>query len=252
MSLRRSLELLYMDLWDALRPPSFDIMLLVVAALGGAVSVLQPVSSAVAAIGPVSAFSPVTLALFVATIYIAIRASSDLVNIVQGGIMQVYMSYPISRPSVAGVLYMTRSLIPASILIGLPALVTAIMLYPVVLKGLGDFVVLWLAYLLQSQLYGIAFLLISSRFRSAGTAIVASISFYFGYVALSGIFELLGALDNIPSLINASNSMGFYYVVYYWLTGQRPSGWEFAVVPTLVTVLLTLYFYYFARRFEPT
>jgi ABC-2 type transport system permease protein len=252
LSIRRDLELLYLDLWDALRPPGFDIMLLVVAAMGGALSVLQPTSSPVAALGPGFTFSPELLALFVTTIYIAIRSSSDLVNVVQGGIMQVYMSYPISRRAVAAVLYITRSLLPAAMLLGVPAVVTAIMLYPVVLRGPAQYAAMWASYLVQSQLYGTLFLLLSSRFRSTGTAIIASISFYFGYVALSGMLYLMGLLDNMQSLVNASNSMGFYFDVYYGLTGQAVSAWQYLVVPLSYAVLLGLYFYYFERRFEPT
>jgi len=252
LSIRRSLELLYLDLWDALRPPAFDIMLLVVAALGGALSVLQPITSPVEALSPEFTFSSAQLALFVTAIYIAIRVSSDFVNIIQGGIMQVYMSYPLSRGSVASVLYVTRSLLPAVILLGVPAAVTAIVLYPVVLKGPAEYLAMWLSYLLQSQFYGIIFLVLASRFRSTGTAIVASISFYFGYVAISGVLYLIGFLDNIQSLIDASNAMGFYYVAYYGLTGQSFPAWEYLVVPLLYVVLLVLYFYYFERRFEPT
>ncbi|MCG2896305.1 MAG: hypothetical protein L7G95_03005, partial [Acidilobus sp.] len=92
MSLRRGLELLYLDLWDALRPPAFDIMLLVVAVLAGALTVMEPVTSAEASISPDNGLNPVYLSLFVAVLYVALRGSSDLVNVVQSGVMQVYMS----------------------------------------------------------------------------------------------------------------------------------------------------------------
>mgnify|MGYP001770691795 FL=1 len=248
---RRALELLYMDLWDALRAPAFDVMMLIVGVLSGALIVMAPVSSALGALSPNNFFNPVMISVAVATIYMALRSASELVDMIQGGVLQVYMAYPVSRRTVAWTLYLTRSLIPAVILIGLPALVAAIVLYPVVLRSPLDFLLMWLSYLVQSQLYGTAFLLLATRLRTSGMAIVASISFYFGYVALSFFLDLVGYLDSITVLTQVSNSMGFYYVVYDMLTSGAPA-WEAAVVPSLFIGLLAAYVTYVARRFEPT
>ncbi|MGC9071630.1 MAG: hypothetical protein ACP5HK_02905 [Acidilobus sp.] len=252
MSLRRPLELLYMDLWDALRPPAFDIMLLVVAILAGALTVLQPVSSGMAAMAPSNGFNPVYLSLFVTTIYIALRSSSDLVNVIQSGVMQVYMSYPVSRRAVAAVLYVTRSLIPAVLLLGLPALIMAIILYPVVLRNPAQYLALWASYLLQSQMYGAFFLLLSTRLRSPGAAMVASVSFYFSYIAFSTFLGLLGIMDGIGPLLRISNAMGFYYAIYYYMTMSDEPAWIVFVVPALFMAFIATYFTYVIRGFEPT
>ncbi len=251
MAARRVVELLHLDLWDALRPPAFDIMLIVVAVMAGALTVMEPVSSGLAAIAPSNGFNPVYMSLFVTTLYIALRSSSDLVNVIQGGLMQVYMAYPVSRKAVAAVLYVTRSLLPAVTLLGLPGLIMAIILYPVVVKDPLYYLAMWGAYLLQSQMYGAAFLLISSRLRSPGAAMVASVSFYFGYVALSTFLGILGLMDGIQVLLRVSDAMGFYYALYYWLTASGGQAWTLSVVPALYIAFMAIFFTYIVRRFEP-
>ncbi len=252
MSARRALELLYIDMWDALRPPAFDILLLVVGIMAGALSVIIPITSPIGALNPNNAFNPVMIGLAVATIYMALRSAADLVNVIQGGLFQVYMSYPISRLQVALTLYVARVIMPALILLGLPALVIGFMLYPVVLKNPLDFVALWLSYFVQSQMYGVIFLLLSSRFRAQGVAMVASVSFYFAYVALSFFLYLLGLFDDIKTLQQLSNAMGFYTVIYDFLAKVSTPTWEAAVVPAVFIVLLGSYLAYMSRRFEPT
>ena len=252
MAIRRAVELLYLDLWDALRPPAFDIMLLVVSVMAGALTVMEPVSSGLAAIAPSNGFNPVYMSLFVTTLYIALRSSSDLVNVIQGGVMQVYMAYPVSRRAVAAVLYVTRSLIPAVTLLGLPGLIAAIILYPIVMRDPLNYLVMWGAYLLQSQMYGAAFLLISSRLRSPGAAMVASVSFYFGYVAASTFIGLIGIMDGLEYLLRLSNAMGFYYALYYWLNNAGEPLWTIFVVPALYVAFMASFFVYMVRRFEPT
>ncbi len=252
MSSRRAIELLYLDLWDALRPPAFDIMLLIVAVMAGSLTVLQPVSTGLSAIAPSNGFNPVYMSLFVTTLYIALRSSSDLVNIVQGGIMQVYMSYPVSRRLVAAVLYLTRSLSPAIVLLGLPALVMGVILYPVVLKDPAQYLAMWASYLLQSQMYGAFFLLISTRLKSPGAAMVASVSFYFGYIAFSTLLGLLGIMDGIELYLRISNAMGFYYATYYYMTPTGEPLWTLFVVPAMYVAFMAAYFIYLDRRFEPT
>jgi ABC-2 type transport system permease protein len=252
VSLRRGLELLYLDLWDALRPPAFDIMLLVVAVLAGALTVMEPVTSAEASISPDNGLNPVYLSLFVAVLYVALRGSSDLVNVVQSGVMQVYMSYPVSRATVATVLYVTRVLLPAALLLGLPGLIVGIVLYPVVAKDVQIYLALWASYLLQSQMYGAAFLLMSSRLRSSGTAMVASVSFYFGYITLSTLLDVIGFLDNVKQLVWLSDAMGFHYALYYYISGQGEPAWTLFLVPAIYVVLMAAYFTYMVRGFEPT
>ncbi|MFP3144491.1 MAG: hypothetical protein RXQ93_05710 [Caldisphaera sp.] len=245
MSAKKSLELALIDLWDSLRPPSFDIMLILVATLSGILSVLEPVTTP-----PAVSNAVLGAVLFVTSLYLALRASSDLVNLVQTGVMSLYLTYPISRRNVSLMIYLTRVLLPSIILLGIPALVAGIMLYPVVGKNVNEFLIMWVAYLIQAQLYGSIFVLASNKSKSTGTAAVVSITGYFGYTATSVILALIGSIDNIKILTNISNSMGLYNPVYDILTGINTPIWELFVVPVIFISLFITYIIYFTRRFE--
>jgi len=242
---KRSWKLLSIDLWDSLRPLGFDIMLILVGAVSGVFSVLQPITT------PANAANSVLgIIIFITALYLALRASSDLVNLTQAGVMRVYMTYPISRRNVSLILYFSRVFIPSIILLGIPAIVTGVMLYPVVGRNLLNYVAVWLAYILQVQLYGSIFVLTSTQTKSSGTAAVMSIVGYFAYVATSLILSLIGSIDNIKLLTQISTSMEFYNSVYYKITGAVISNWELVVSPIVFVVLFLSYVIYFARRFE--
>ncbi len=246
MAAKRSWELILIDLWDSLRPPSFDIMLILVATLSGILSVLEPVTTP-----PAVANAVLGAVLFVTSLYLALRASSDLVNLVQTGVMPLYLTYPISRRVTSLIIYLTRVFLPSLILLGIPAIVSGIMLYPVVGKNIGEFLIMWIAYLIQAQLYGSIFILASNKTKSTGTSAVISITGYFGYTATSVILALIGSIDNIGILNKIANSMGFYNVLYDMLTGISTPLWEILVVPIIFLALFITYIIYFTRRFEP-
>ncbi|MDP8002984.1 MAG: hypothetical protein ACP5I6_05930 [Caldisphaera sp.] len=246
MSFKKSWELILVDLWDSLRPPGFDIMLILVGAMSGILSVLEPVTTP-----PAVANAVLGATLFVTSLYLALRASSDVVNLVQTGVMPLYLTYPISRRNTAIVLYLTRVFLPSIMLLGIPAIVSGVMLYPVIDKNIFEFFVMWLAYLLQAQLYGSIFVLTANKTKSTGTAAVISITGYFGYTASSLILSLIGNLDNIAVLTKIANAMGIYNVVYDILNKISTPVWEILIVPTIFIILFVSYLLYFIRRYEP-
>ncbi|AFZ70718.1 hypothetical protein Calag_0995 [Caldisphaera lagunensis DSM 15908] len=246
MSIKKSWELALIDLYDSLRPPSFDIMLILVSALSGILSVLEPVTTP-----PAVANAVLGAVLFVTSLYLALRASSDLVNLVQTGVMPLYLTYPISRRESSLIIYLTRVFIPSLILLGIPAIVSGVMLYPVVGRNIGEFLIMWVSYLIQAQLYGSIFILASIKTKSSGTSAVISITGYFGFTVTSIILALIGSLNNIEILTKIANSMGLYNVVYDMITKVSTPLWEIFVVPLIFLALFITYIIYFTRRFEP-
>ena len=243
---RRLASLARIDISDSLRPPGFDIMLLVVSILGAALVAIQPLTSPHTAAAII--LNPT---LFATSIFLALRSAGGITSLIQSGLAQVYMSYPVSRIQLLLVLLASRILAPALTLMSAPLLVAAAILYPVVSGDPWGYLVMFSAYLGQAVLYGLAFTLISLRARSPGTAAIASITFYFAYTVSSILLATLSPALRRPILGEVADAMSLYVVVNRYLGGAQVEAWQLALVPSVIAILFSAVLVYFSRRFEP-
>ncbi len=189
--------------------------------------------------------------MFATAIFLALRSAAGITGLIQNGVINTYMSYPVSRLGVAFSLLLSRVLIPAASLLLIPLVVAGIILWPTISSGLGNYALMYMAYLTQALLYGSMFTLIAVISRSPGTASVASIAVYFTYNVLSLIFSVIGSSMGIGFLIDFGDAMGFNYMVYRRLLGETVLVWQLALVPLLTITLISGILAYFTRRFEP-
>ncbi|MFN4046665.1 MAG: hypothetical protein ACK4H7_04925, partial [Acidilobaceae archaeon] len=173
-------HVMYIDLSDVLRPPGIDLLLVLVAALGTILVSIQPVTSPVLA--SMMALEPTLIAL---AIFLALRGAAGVTWLVQSGIMHVYLSYPVSRASIAMVLIASRVVIPSILILGIPLVAALILLGPTLIGGLDKVAVAYLSYIDQAALYGSLFLLIALRVKSQATSGLLSVALYFTYTAVS-------------------------------------------------------------------
>ncbi|MEB3787662.1 MAG: hypothetical protein GSR78_02770, partial [Desulfurococcales archaeon] len=89
VQLRSLVELALVDSSDSLRPPGFDVMMIIIASLGAALATMQPISEP-----HVAARIILDPTLFAATLFLALRGSAGTAGLVQRGIAAVYLSYP--------------------------------------------------------------------------------------------------------------------------------------------------------------
>ncbi|MCE4613177.1 MAG: hypothetical protein F7C07_05030 [Desulfurococcales archaeon] len=246
MGLRRFASLARIDTSDSLRPPGFDLMLLIVSILGAALVAIQPLTQPHTAAAII--LNPT---LFATSIFLALRSAGGITGLIQSGLAQVYMAYPVSRIQLLLVLLASRILAPALALMSAPLLVAAVILYPVVSSDPESYLVMFSAYLGQAILYGLAFTLISLRARSPGTATIASITFYFAYIVSSILMATLSPALREPLLGELADAMSLYVVVNRYLSGATVDVWQLALVPSLVAILFLAVVAYFTRRFEP-
>ncbi len=172
-------------------------------------------------------------------------------------VVEVYMSYPISRLGVISSIILSRVVIPAVMLLALPILISGILLYPVVLKDPLAYLLVFSGYLTQALLYGIVFLLIAIISRSSGTASVLSITFYFAYniiwLLIQSLSSSLGSWAQHMAI-----AMKFYRVTYFMAlqhAGLQTTGLtltEYLFVPSIIVIATVSLVLYFTRRFEPT
>ncbi|HID42037.1 MAG TPA: hypothetical protein EYP33_07810 [Pyrodictium sp.] len=234
------------DGYDSLRPPAFDLMLVVISTLGAVLASIQPIARP-----QVAARIILDPTLFAVTLFLALRGSSGLAGLVQRGILQVYMSYPVSRSTVHATLFISRVLAPAALLMISPLVVTAVMLWPVVSRGLVEYMLVYAGYLIQAVFYGSVFMMISLVARSPGTSSVSSITFYFAYNVIHVILSAVGQALSSSTLIAISDSMMFYYMMYRSLLDVNISIINLALVPAMLVVVYAMSHLYFTRRFEP-
>ena len=248
---RRVLRLAALDGLDSLRPPSFDVMMLVIATLGAVLAAVQPLSESYAAARMI--LDPT---LFTVALFLALRGSAGLAGLVGSGVLEVYLSYPVHRRGVALALLTSRILVPAASLLALPLLVASILLYPVVSRDPAGLLIVYGGYLLQAFFYGVVFSLIAVVAKSTGTASVASITFYFAY---NVIWIIIQAISPGPesTLYTLAEALHFNYIAYrYAIIRAGAVGLEIEPFQALLVPMATLaatiaFIVYLERRFEP-
>ncbi len=246
----RLVYLALLDGLDSMRPPGIDIMMLVIAALGGILAGIQPLTASYAAARIV--LDPT---LFTVSLFLALRGSAGLAQLVSSGLVEVYLSYPVSRRTVALALLASRIIVPAASLLAIPLIVTGILLYPVVAGDPWGYVIVYLGYLIQSLLYGTAFALIAVASKNSGVASVASITFYFAYNVVWIIGQAIG--DRVPALLEVAKSIYYNYVAYRYAIARATAAplevtlLEATLVPLVTLALAAAFTLYIERRFEP-
>ena len=243
--LRPLIELIVMDSYDSLKPPAFDIMLVVIGVLGATLAALQPITDPKTA-----ARAILEPTLFTASLFLALRGSAGITDLLRSGVLQVYMSYPLPRLSVLAAILASRIVVPAAILLSLPLIVAAVLLAPVVARDPVGYIVVYLAYLLQAMFYGMAFAAIALNSKSPGVSSVGSITFYFAWNVVSLILGILGLSMANDFMVRVGDAMGFQNMVYRALEGFDVATWQLLLVPAAALLITTYMIYYFTRRFE--
>ncbi len=243
----RLTALVAMDAAETLRPPGFDVMLLIVSSVGAALAAIQPLTDPIAVAN--AALDPVVV--FAASLYLAMRVSSGIALLASTGVLQLYLSYPLSRLEVAAALLVSRVLAPSLTLVGAPLAVAALVMPGAVAQGPLDYVAQYLAYTLYLALFGVAFAIIALASKSPGTSSVGSLTFFFLYSGLYILLSLASVSLGEPLLRRVAEAMLFYRVTGYALSGLHVEAWQLLLVPGLTALLVLAYLWYFARRFEP-
>lgn len=238
-------HILYIDVSDTLRPPGLDILVLLLAILGAILVSIQPVTSPLIASRMV--LDPTLLAL---ALFLAIRSSAGLATLIQTGVINVYLSYPLSKATIALVLLISRVLIPSLLILAVPLATSIILLGPTMYKGLDVILSSYASFLLQSLLYGSLFILIAVRVRSQASSGILSVAVYFTYIALNLILSGIGSAIGNEILRKVGDSMFLPEIVYHAYTSGDYDIWQLALVPTLATTAMIAYLVYFSRRFE--
>ena len=245
--LRRTARIVVVDLLDVLRPPGFDIMVLLLASLGGILAVIQPLTRPYAMV-----FSVLEITIIATTIFLALRGAAGITSLIENGTIYVYLSYPLHRASVALALLVSRVVLPSLLLLSAPIVVSALMLWRQVLSYPIELVAMMSSYLVQAIFYGSVFAVFSLKAKSPGTSGVLSVAFYFAYNVLALILAQMGAAWGVDELTRMANSMILHIALYNIYSGAyNLSTWNIALVPTAAALASTAYIVYFARRFEP-
>jgi len=244
----RTLKLAMLDMLESLKPPSFDAMLIIISVIGASLSALQPLSSSV--IVAESILDP--LVYFTVALYLAMRVSSGLSELTETGIMEVYLSYPVDRVSLALSLFISRILMPVTILIGAPLLVATVLLYKVVFSDVIGFLEVYAAYVIIMIMYGLAFALIALAVRSSASAAALSMTFMFVYMGLGIILPIIASSTGSRFVNDLSRALNFNVLVSSYLQGVPAKTWQLLVVPIIVAFLFVVYLAYFKYRFEPS
>ena len=244
--MKRPVELILLDSGDSLRPPGFDVMMIIIASLGAVLATIQPISQP-----HVAARIILDPTLFATTLFLALRGSAGVAGLVQRGIMDVYLSYPLSRAQVFLSLSVSRVLLPALTLLSAPLIVAGVILLPVIASDPLAYLMVLGGYLLQAYMYGLVFMLAGIATRNTGTASIVSITFYFTYNIVMILLSTVGTALEKTVLVKLSDSMAFYYLVYRHLLGVGVDTLQLLFVPTLTLAILLLGLLYFVRRFEP-
>ncbi|MEN3000187.1 MAG: hypothetical protein ABDH61_06420 [Acidilobaceae archaeon] len=245
MSLRTYYNLLYIDVSDVLRPPGLDVLVLLVAALGSALVTIQPVTSPVVATR--IALDPT---LFAAALFLAVRGSAGMAYLIQSGIINVYLTYPIGKVPLAVLLVISRVFVPSFVVLAAPLVILSLLLSSVMLKGPEKVLGLYFGFFFQASLYGLLFLLFALRSRSQSTSGLLSVSAYFAYVALALILQAVGRSIGNDLATKVGEAMYLPEMVYSSYLSGGAESWQLLFVPSLVAFLFVLVVAYFSRRFE--
>lgn len=236
---------MYVDVSDVLRPPGLDVLILLVAALGSALVTIQPVTSPVVATR--IALDPT---LFAAALFLAVRGSAGMAYLIQSGIVNVYLTYPIGKVPLAVLLIISRVFVPSLIVLAAPLVILTLLLSSVMLKGPEKALGLYLGFFFQASLYGLLFLLFALRSRSQSTSGLLSVSAYFAYVALALILQAIGRSIDNELVRKVGDAMYLPEMVYSSYMRGGVETWQILFVPTIVVFLFVLIVWYFSRRFE--
>ncbi len=246
-SARRLLAIISLDLSDTLRPPGFDAMILLLAALGGSLAVIQPLTE-----GYVIVFSVLEVTIIAVTIFLALRGAAGITSLIENGVMNVYLSYPVSREGIALALLVSRVLVPSILLLGAPTLVASVILWRNVVESLAEVLAMYTAYLVQASFYGSVFALISLKAKTPGTSGVISVAFYFVYNVAAILLAQVGASRGVEELTQIANSMVLHIALYNMYSGAyNLEEWNLAFVPLAAGITASLFIAYFTARFEP-
>ena len=245
--LGRLATLTALDLADTLKPPGFDVMMVLLAALGGSLAVIQPLTQ-----GYVIVFSVLEITMIAITIFLALRGAAGITSLIESGIMNVYLSYPIPREGVAIVLLVSRVLVPSILLLGAPTLVAVIILWRNVIDNPLEVVAMYSSYLIQAFFYGSVFALISLRAKTPGASGVVSVAFYFVYNVAAVLLAHIGASRGVEELTKIANSMILHIALYNMYSGAYNLDlWNLAFVPLAAGLTASTFIVYFTVRFEP-
>jgi len=247
MSSRKTLKLAVLDMLESLKPPTFDIMLIIISAIGASLSALQPLSNSV--IVAENILDP--LVYFTVTLYLAMRVSSGVAELVENGIMEVYLSYPIDRISLAISIFVSRILVPTLILVGAPLLVASIILYKVVMANIAGLLEVYGAYIIIITMYGLVFAIVALAVKSSASAAALSMTFAFLYMGLGLILPMIASSTGKMLLVKLSQALNFNVLVSNYLQGAPADLWQLLIVPSILITLYIIYLAYFKYKFEP-
>ncbi|MCE4628359.1 MAG: hypothetical protein F7C34_04335 [Desulfurococcales archaeon] len=245
----RWVVLAYLDFSDTLRPGIFDALVVTMSLVGVVLSYLEYFGSS-----PALAMSILSPTLLATALYLALRSSAGLAHMAEDRVIDVYLSYPLGRSIVAGVLLVSRVLVPASLIILLPALAAGVVYSPLVGSEALHYLEMIGAFIVQAVFYGLMFSVIALFARRGSAASIISLLTYFVYNILGVILSNLA--ESPESLMyKLSRSMSFYLVVYQRLTGvsiaSPPGTLELCFVPCLSLALAAGFIAYFRGWYEP-
>jgi ABC-2 type transport system permease protein len=230
---------------DTLRPSGLDVLVVLLATLGAILVTIQPVTS------PLIASSMVLeVTLFATALFLAIRGSAGLAALIQSGVLNVYLSYPLHRVTVAAILLVGRVLLPSALILLTPLVAATLLLGPTLYRGLDVILGMYVAYVFQATLYGSVFLLIAVIVRSQATSGILSVAAYFTYSALQIILVGIGGAVGNDTVRRLGEALSLPNIAYYSYSNMDYAMWQLALVPGLTVVTVLAYLAYMSRRFE--
>jgi ABC-2 type transport system permease protein len=243
--LTRVYHILYIDISDVLRPPGLDVLVVLLAMLGAILVSIQPVTSPI--IASRIALDPTLIAT---ALFLAIRSSAGLATLIQSGILNLYLTYPIHRVTVAVVLLVSRVIIPSALILATPLVTILILLGSTLYRGLDVILGMYLAFLFQAVLYGSIFLLVAVRVKSQATSGILSVAAYFTYIALHLILTGIGGAIGSDVVRRVGEAMYLSDIAYYAYSNLDYEVWQLTLVPGLSILVILAYLTYMSRRFE--
>ncbi|MCE4615518.1 MAG: hypothetical protein F7C09_00440 [Aeropyrum sp.] len=244
---RRAVIVALVDMFDTLKPPGLDALMIIVAGLGATLVIVQPFTSPSYMLS--YALDPT---LFAATIFLALRGAAGITGLVESGVMQAFLSYPLSRTHIAAALYASRILAPSIIILGAPTATIAIAMWPLVSQDPAEFIATYAAYLAQALMYGSVFMLIALISKTPGTSGVLSVAFYFAYTVLLGLLlYIVGRAAGVELLQRVAEASYLPGIALIYYGGGSIEIWQPLMVPFLLVASLAVVYLYFTRRFEP-
>lgn len=246
MSLRSHYHVFYIDLSDALRPPGLDVLLILVGALGAALVTIQPVAD-----GAIASRIALDPTLFATALFLAVRGSAGVASLIQAGVMSLYLTYPLSKASLAVIIVISRVVLPSLLMLFIPITIISFLVPRVMLSSALDVLTIYSAFAFQAILYGLIFLFFAIRTRSQATSGLLSVAAYFAYVTVALILQAIGRSIGNESVRMFGEAMYFPEMVYrYYLNPQLVESWQLLLVPSAAMALFILIVIYFSRRFE--